>query len=561
MILVFVHSAEAANEGNEKCFQALARVMNGQPPGIDIYQFTGSEDPYNVFNHGSENIPVTCRAVKYRLDNNPQWFEGYFDIQESNPNVGLFGNEMFSPVYSSLIAGDVVSVLNHALARGHTPLVMKASKWLRSYWALLALASSTQPVRQVILASEDGNISHAVRTPIPGAAVAIAGARAYDSDYEALYGVLLSMAIEHPNRGYNPSVSVSPGFYGGLRASIEAVGYRLNGNGQANLRSMSVPSQKLGLTNVERAQLLEFVQSNGTSGLTNILSMIGDNAPECDITFLRTTQGVISWFGTSTSSQNICTKVKGGARFASKITSSGVATFLSNIDNENHPEAAWSYRKGQQICAQSTVLPELCIDLPAGNVVYEVSWRKGVGITCVSGSCSGTLPVPPAPPSQPTPTPTPPTAPPPAPSNGADGLLPDSQPLPGGEANTRMIQALYKGILGRAGDVAGVAYWRQLMEQDGTWLGYKRVALAFAKIFQDNHMFNQIAPIVELDHIWTVFVTGTCADQSEWFRVSFLNLMEQGNLEEPLRRILNASYFDKARVQQGPPAQFNNCHR
>ncbi len=238
-------------------------------------------------------------------------------------------------------------------------------------------------------------------------------------------------------------------------------------------------------------------------------------------------------------------------------------SFLSNTQNENKPEGGSSYRRGAQICADSDALPERCMPIPDGNVVYEVSWKKGVGMVCVGNACQGSPQQPP----QPTPPPYNPPNPTPPPgggsggSTGSNGLLPDNQPLPGGVADEKLIKALYQGILYASPDPAGLAYWKQLIEADGTWLGYKKVALQFAAIFEQQHMFNQHSSIQVLDRLWQTFVTsGGCADESPWFQSTFLSLMNQGDLEEPLRRILNESYFNKPLVQQGPPAQYRVCH-
>ena len=69
-------------------------------------------------------------------------------------------------------------------------------------------------------------------------------------------GFCVDVALAHPQREFRFDLRNSPGYYGGLRAAVEAVGYRLDGRGRVTLTSRAVPAEALGLTEAKRAQLL-----------------------------------------------------------------------------------------------------------------------------------------------------------------------------------------------------------------------------------------------------------------------------------------------------------------
>jgi hypothetical protein len=111
-------------EGNCQSFVQLGKAIQGVPVDMaKLNSHAGSNDPLNMFqNGGSENIAVTARAAKYWVENDPTWFERYFDIQFSG-QVGVFGSEIFSNTYMALTVGNLISVRAHAAKLRHWNLV------------------------------------------------------------------------------------------------------------------------------------------------------------------------------------------------------------------------------------------------------------------------------------------------------------------------------------------------------------------------------------------------------------------------------------------------------
>jgi hypothetical protein len=168
------------------------------------------------------------------------------------------------------------------------------------------------------------------------------------------------------------------------------------------------------LTDAERAALARFVETNGNEGLSTVLSFVQPYKLICPMTFLRTSQGTISWFGTSTQNGDHCGTQKGGPYSAVSLNQSqGLGKVLVRVKIDNNPTPIVVRRQGQQICAISTQLPQACIEIPSGNPTYEITVDQN-GVRCVAGNCSGGAPNPPVPPNPNTTLPGVPPPPPPA---------------------------------------------------------------------------------------------------------------------------------------------------
>jgi len=397
-------SASAAlggcREGNCLCFAALADVMDGRAPDPRYQNNLGPEDVRAVFsNGGSENIPLTCRTVHYWAQNNPNpaWLESYFELQLATGTPSLFGGEVFSSTYSALMVGDAIAVLARARQRGHVALVEKASRYLEAYFTALALGSVEGRVTSHVTHNRFGLLTESASEP--ALTVGLVGSRSYVNGHNAeahagttgLQGVLLAMALDHPQREFRSDLRASPGYYGGLRAAVSAAGYSLNSSGRVTLTSQSVPAEVFGLTEARRAELLALVRGGGASGA---LSVLRPYELSCELTVLRTTGGVISWWGTSDSTARPCNARKGGSWAVAKLEAGGVLTLVTRSnDRWGGGDMGTVWRDGAAICAESSTLPRLCVPLPPGSTVYELVLGRS-GARCVSGACGG----PPAPP-------------------------------------------------------------------------------------------------------------------------------------------------------------------
>ena len=89
---------------------------------------------------------------------------------------------------------------------------------------------------------------------------------------------------------------------------------------------------------------------------------------------MRTKQGVISWHGQSTGTAAPCGDVKGGpwaiARSLGQARSSDWVARSS--DKWGNGDRGTVTRKGNKICAESSTLPQVCLDIPAGPLLYEI---------------------------------------------------------------------------------------------------------------------------------------------------------------------------------------------
>jgi hypothetical protein len=405
-------TANCGSEANCKCSVALNNVAQGLPYSqADIDANKGPEDPLTMFSGGgSENIPVLCRTAKYLLDHNSTWLERYFDVQFQLHLVPQFGNEAFSSVYTSQVVGSVITALQHARVRNHSALVAKASQFLRAYWSISALAAIPRTHTADAAFNRSGNpVVESVTANNTGFNLGLVGMRAYvngigasptSAPGDGLQGVLLSMALEHPERKFTWSLDNSPGYYGGLRAAILTAGYTLNAAGKltAALNSRSVPPEVFGLSAGERTALSNFVNSGGTTGLSTVTGYLAQVRLKCDLSIVRTSAGVLTWWGRSDARVPVCPSGKGGTWAVGEILQAdGVAAFLSRTtDNWGQVNRGDVWRDGASVCNESPGLPQFCFQIPNGTFRHELRIGPSGGVQCVAG-CGGTPPPPPCP--------------------------------------------------------------------------------------------------------------------------------------------------------------------
>lgn len=375
------------------CNAAISKVMSGRP--VDwgkVYNEMGDDDPRRVFTSGgSENIPVVCRAAKYWSDGDPAWFEQYLSIQLDDQSVGLFGRELFSPLYFTSTVGGVIAIREKAERMGHTNLKNLASRWLKAYWTVLALAASSASAVEngAHNFDQDQSVDRYFSEPTPGDlyggySVALPGTRAYvnvSTGGSGLQYILLSMALEHPTRRYRWTLNQSPAYYGGLCVTAKSVGYAISTTGRVDLTAQSIPAAKYGLTEQERVQLRDFINSNGAQSFNAIINSLQGYRLKCDLTIVRTNEGIISWFGEETNRTPACSRAKGGT-FSASAFYSGNATIssLSRATLQNWPEPSDTWKEGNAICSETADRPKKCINIPSGNLIYKVSWPVGGNI-------------------------------------------------------------------------------------------------------------------------------------------------------------------------------------
>ncbi len=370
--------------------------MAGNKPDLDtINKFKGSSNPANMFSGGgSENIPLTCRTAKYYWDHDPAWLTGYFDIQLASTTPHFLGGEIFSSTYTALTVGDAIAALAHAKKRGHGNLANKARAWLRRYWAYLALAALQPPPNSWTVYNKHGTQTGWKGSWV-GYNIPIVGTRCYVNGHggakgsipgSGAQGLLLAMALEHPSRKLNVNLAgASPGFWGGVRAIVEAVGYKLNSQGKVSLTSKSIPADAYGLTTQQRNTLKSFVSSPSKAKLPGVTALLGGQKLGYTISIVRTSGGVITWYGTSSTKIAPGNGRKGGS-WATVMGQGKSAKFLTrSSDKWGGGDRGTVWREGSQICSQSSTLPKKCLPFPSGGLIYEVRIGPSGGAQCVAG--------------------------------------------------------------------------------------------------------------------------------------------------------------------------------
>ena len=362
-------------EGACICNNELLKIAGHQIADLNAIKANqGPDDPHQVFiSGGSLNIPTMCRAAKYHADNDPTWFQKYFSEQLTQ--TGFMGTEVLSPLYGPFVVGAVLEVLHNARKNKHASLISLSNQWLRTYWSLYALEAVKTPFLTVNIVTGssvfspggNGNFFNGLSVGLQGSRIRKGGSDVGD----ATIVPLTTWALDYTPRKYTWNILSNVQL--ALIASFANVD--VDSKGKLNFAA-TVPANVIGLLESERATLKDFVNGN-YSNVGTVLSYIKPYTPACDMTFMRTSQGVIGWFGTDTTQQNICNTNK-GPYFAATITNTGVGTYL-HPNNINEPaEASFSFRKGNQLCAtiEDKVPFTKCIDILPGNLIYEVTWTK-----------------------------------------------------------------------------------------------------------------------------------------------------------------------------------------
>lgn len=383
--------AQCGGESLCSCMLELSNAVEGKP--VDVERLTaGLGQPVRgMFTRGgSQNIPVVCNAARYYADHDPSWFLDYFRVQVDPEPPGFLGTEVLSPLYMQSVLGAVLATRAHAVDRGHASLVAAADHWLKATWALLALSTAPAPIAGGTLVQHDTvEAVEPNRAYTAGVSVPVAGMRANRDGQAGMNSLLhpfMSLALDWRPRRYTADLRLSPGFYRGLMIGAVSLGFRIDGDGRVGLDGYSPPPERLGLTDGEQQTLARFVDSGGTQGLSQVLAMLGDRRPSCEMTFLRTTEGLTSWFGTSKRAQRICNRNKGPLIATRYDADTRHVTWLHPTEKVNPAESGQSFRRDDQICARLEDGTERCIDIVGGDTIYEVAWTRKDGAVVVDGS-------------------------------------------------------------------------------------------------------------------------------------------------------------------------------
>lgn len=405
----------------DRCSRILIDILDGRAydlcpitNGVCTCQAGYGQPGSAVFSDASENKGPVCHAALYagrNVASDRQWWNQYFDYQTLGPTsgAGFMGKEIFSPLYGSFIVASVMTALDTAETRGHTDVANKARQWLKAYWALASLASRPGGIQSAQVVHRTGAYEKpGTSNNIRGASQVTAGPRMINDLGSATFSTLhplLTMALNVGPKVYTHGMNSSFAFYGGTRAAARIAGFSFTSNyAISNFNSFTAPASKFGLTNAERNNLAMIVRGQSGANFQAAVSMVGNYKPKCNMSFLRTTQGSISWFGTSESGaageQRVCNAAK-GQLFAARLDSNGRAYHLQPALETQLPNAAqWkSFRLGNQICADvdptwaaqqgdtSYTTGPWCIGIPGGTVQQELSWTRNNGLRFVgSGS-------------------------------------------------------------------------------------------------------------------------------------------------------------------------------
>ncbi len=404
------------------CWKELIRGLRGQKVCTRVTQRRAADPATVLFSGGSENHSVLCQAAQYLETGNDAWYLDYMSAQEGfdlSQNLhGWMGTEVLSPLYGSWIVASNLAVL--AKARESSPpdleLASRLEDWLLKYWVMQALLANDFPISQSIAEIQNGP-----RSVIPeasfwdGLSVASAGARRLSDDLAAGLGYtqpahfLTALALDyHPRNlgsthlGLNHDNNAEH-YYMGLRVPLllEGLDFFPGQNGTADFESFHPPASLFGLTESQQETLRLFVESRGNQDPAVILDLLpanpiphcegGASSRCCEMTFLRTTEGTMGYFGAGSfghqsgplGRQYICNWNKPPLH-AVRMDLDGTFTLLAPglVSNSNTPHSDYTYESGNQVCAKTSETPsgDLCLTKPGGAVIYKITWTAAEGL-------------------------------------------------------------------------------------------------------------------------------------------------------------------------------------
>ena len=347
---------------------------------------------------GSQNWPLNCNLAKSLKNNKWSWWNGYYDEMIRNKRFGC--KEFASPIYYQNNLADVLVMF----VKGNDPEAKeKARKYLRTNWALFALTANTRVVKQIELRWSDQTKKEVLKpSPISGYRVNIAGVRSgRGGDFYnvgSLHQVMFNVALNHPARGFAWSVHQSPGWYWPLKNFARGYGFHIPADGKVKFKSKVIPAEKFGITEAERATIVQHINSDGKERLDDILAMIDDDhVPVEGYHFIRTTNGTTVWFDKSFNGNKPPTML---TFMNDSRTLYGLQPYYSC--GVGCPSGKF-WREGDKICGTGHPQYTRCIPVATGELIYEIDWnREGIFVKYPAPTPT------PSPTIAPTPEPTPP---------------------------------------------------------------------------------------------------------------------------------------------------------
>ena len=345
-------------------------------------------------NGGSQNIGLSCRVVKYRKDKDSKWIEGYCDTQLSG-DIGIGGTEANSGMYDSVTIGNLIVAKFLAHQFGHSVVENKIGDLLRRKLGLQTLMAQKQPVlnwhsifydefstgKDVDITIKADNPSGPGTNFICNRIYGNGGAGSCDGVQHTFLAILYDM----PDRKNAWKYSTDAGHSGRpVCAPFHEMHLDIEQDGHVDLARYTVSPEFFGFDSVTQFQGRQFLESNGTRYLNELISWNKDSTFDCDLWILRTKYGItVANIHADGSETRVCSGTKGGSIPIATLEGTTSHT-VSRITHQNSPEAAWVYRSGPNhdggfVCEKSDQRPEKCVALATGwnnsdDVIYELVW-------------------------------------------------------------------------------------------------------------------------------------------------------------------------------------------
>ena len=385
-------AGSSCQEGFCFCAKAMMKVLRGEEVEFNpLVEFFSDPVETMFTNHGSENKPVMCRAARYFADGNAedrQWFETYFAWQVQKDRH--MGTEIFSPLYTPAVVAANTMVRAKAAAIGDTELENAAKAWLRATWGLAALGTSNVPIRSYTVQVHGVPQSFESDDDWSGITVAVAGTRSIPRNYAwfALHKELAYVAdtSPRPGRAYNwfpvHAILLTGGVEPGDDISIPD--------------GLAISAEAAGITQDDRAVIKRMISTG--AGFSDIKAMVGGAKPAVAFTFVRTSDGVMSYIGTwapgsaanptghnvnGNKAATMAVRILNDGSFRSLYPHTIQKTGNMGIDSWREEVSGANGR----VCGKNLGVTD-CIDLPGGSITLVAEWSPEHGLRCLAG-CGG----------------------------------------------------------------------------------------------------------------------------------------------------------------------------
>ena len=434
----------------ECCWPQIIRGLRGQAVCTEVTENWAAE-PADLFGGGSENHSHLCQTAQYLQTGESGWYLNYINAQLGfNPSQDLYGwmgTEVLSPIYGPWIVTSNMAALHKARQGSTEPdqaLASKLEDWLLKYWVMQALLASDFPIAESTFRYQGADST--VSPPAgfwDGLSVGAAGSRRVKHDLvdddgdSATPGIprvaftgfnqpahfLTALALDfHPRNLGSTHLALNDRglaerYYIGLRVALLLSGedFFPQQSGVVDFETFEPPASHFGLTEAQRETLRLFVESRGTQDPSVVLDLLStDPIPHCssgtgnrccEMTFLRTTEGTMGYFGAGEHGlqtsinpgegrQYICNRNR-PPMHAIRTDLDGSVTILSPGEHNTRRNDN-TFETPTQVCAEYALenqgIHQKCIDKPGGDVIYEITWTTAEGLVVRDYSPQGGLP-------------------------------------------------------------------------------------------------------------------------------------------------------------------------